>query len=827
MFAHYKTLPRFADMLIRHLVFFLTLCVTTSLAQELNYVVVQDSAGNRISNVSMANSNGSIRHFTNNEGIGAIQDSIKGMVWLSRSGYLPKKVPLENRDSTFYILEKLPFYQLSNDRLIKGRKMMTSVFEGMHVYLKRYRIKAFQMREMDLTEVPFEVKGVSGRVIPSREEIGKVYAATRYSDYSRMYADKTHERLLTTVDSGLFNEMSERSFRYFYLNLFHRDIDVYPLSNLHYKSPLNMENVDSYNYYLQDSVQLESEWAYRVYIEPQKKDAPLFTGYAWVSKERKIPMEVHLKLYKNNHIQFTDSLSLSGYSTSINGDVHPTMQWNRASLNLLGYKFKLNVKNLILDFDWNHIPDSIQKSKFEVLESPHKQSLDSLDFDERMNGGESVFEDSTLSHGIKSSSHVQNWIFKRELDFFKSLVLTGNDYTFRKGYFSFHPLLLSIGYNTVEGVYLNVRGTYHLHNDHVRFRLTPYMRYGFNSQTFYPKIETSLDFNFQDPVKLYLAFGQDFQQFNQLEPLDPFINSLYSFFLGRNYLKAYEKNFVKFLFNKEIMRGLEMVLSFEVAQRKALFNTTDYSLFGLTDRHTPNNPDHPPIITSEDGFETHWSNTIHMQLFYQFGRRYSFKDNKLKKLESSLPRARLEYRKGMSYREGMPDYDMIALGVGSKTRIRNFGLLESDLTFGSFINDDLVHFADYKHFNGVQTAFINRTWDGWTDVRQFSTLPYYDYSTDGNYWEFHVKHQFQGWLFSRIGFLKKYQWHSYIGYNYLLAEEIGSYNEWYFGIENVLKVVNIQAATGVDYTGKVKFAILLGVNFNYTYYFDSRNKKYN
>ena len=110
------------------------------------------------------------------------------------------------------------------------------------------------------------------------------------------------------------------------------------------------------------------------------------------------------------------------------------------------------------------------------------------------------------------------------------------------------------------------------------------------------------------------------------------------------------------------------------------------------------------------------------------------------------------------------------------------------------------------------------------NVRQFSTLPYYDYSTSESYIEVHLKHRFLGWLLSRKKLTRELNLQSYVGTNYLYTTDRGQYSEVFLGVENIFKVINLQTAVGIDGSRKVRFSVLIGINFDYNYYINARKR---
>ena len=764
-------------------------------------------------------------YFSNPDGVLSIPlDSVsrhKGFIF-SAPGFNLKYVPTDSLgDTSTVYLKGFINSALSEEMRLAGFEKMKPIFLRDFSKLAKRNSGVLQKRRMILNEVPIEVKGVSGRVVPSIKDSGLVLSSLRWSNINFEDVNLFQENVLSSLDSGLFRKMQDLSALDFVLLVGDKTFDLNPLSNLNYPSPIHEDNSLLYQYYLIDSVEIDGSVIYRIKIEPREKLSALFSGNIWIDSKKANIIEMGLKVYQENHINFADSLDIHFYFNQNKLNQDGNAQNARAWINILGYKFTLNVSSLLLK---DKVDDFGFDKTYRVVESDSIDNTDTLKyFNGFINGNRSVLDGLDQTHSIQSKDYKLTEIFNSPRDFASAFFLTGATYKFGKGYFEMVPFFLTNGFNTVEGWYINYRGSYHLDSRDSRLKITPYLRYGFASKTWLPRAEVEYEFNFINPIKILLEGGAKMQQFNPLDPINPGINMLYSIGLGINYMKIYRKNYLKFKFDKELMKGLELVFSFEVAKREAVFNNTSFALFGLGDSYTPNNPERPPAIDSS-GFDPHMSNTMEIQLYYQFGRRYDYINKKLVKINSNLPRISLVYKKGFGYRDGMPSYNFLRLGVGNKTRIRDVGLFEADIVIGGFIDVEHIEFADYQHFSGVQTAFINYTYDGWTDVRQFSTLPYYDYSTRESFVEIHLKHRFLGWLLSKPKFIKKYTLQSYVGYNFLMTSELGAYNEVYFGFENILRVINIQFAAGIDRNSKIHSTILLGVSFDYNYYLNSKKR---
>ena len=79
---------------------------------------------------------------------------------------------------------------------------------------------------------------------------------TGYSSSAYSNRAITHFGLeLTQASSLLFDGVSSLGIRSTLFNAYQTSLDLFPLSNLQFKSPLNQNNKVHYNYYLQDSLQ--------------------------------------------------------------------------------------------------------------------------------------------------------------------------------------------------------------------------------------------------------------------------------------------------------------------------------------------------------------------------------------------------------------------------------------------------------------------------------------------------------------------------------------------------------------------------------------------
>jgi hypothetical protein len=100
---------------------------------------------------------------------------------------------------------------------------------------------------------------------------------------------------------------------------------------------------------------------------------------------------------------------------------------------------------------------------------------------------------------------------------------------------------------------------------------------------------------------------------------------------------------------------------------------------------------------------------------------------------------------------------------------------------GTFLHGDGVSFVDYKHFNGNQTRINLNT----GSITGFNLLPYYDLSTNKNYFEGHLEQDFKGYILGKIPGIRALNLNLLAGAKVLVREVGKPYSEFSLGLGNL------------------------------------------
>ena len=377
-------------------------------------------------------------------------------------------------------------------------------------------------------------------------------------------------------------------------------------------------------------------------------------------------------------------------------------------------------------------------------------------------------------------------------------LISGYDFnnSYKKTSFSASGLLAGLNYNTVQGFNNNMRFNFTKKIDEFKHFLSinAKLSYGLSDKQFRGVIYASYKFNDIDDQTIQMTGGITTEQFNR-GAISPFINSISTLFFEDNYMKLYEKQFVQFTFSREIMNGFNFYSSLTYQYRSPLFNTTDYTFLNESgDKYTSNNP----LDTNLNGvspFKSHQILTFDISTRIRFGQRYfSYPKSKFNTPNKRIPTIYLNYQKGFAASKKQYHYDHIQLRLSQNITLGNKGDLKYQLKAGHFFNADDIAFMDFQHFNGNQTKIGTSN----TYINIFNNLSYYSLSTNRQYIETHIEHDFKGFILNKIPLVKKLNYNLVFGVHTLATPEQKLYQEYSVGIDNIgfkklrfLRLVNV------------------------------------
>lgn len=619
---------------------------------------------------------------------------------------------------------------------------------------------------------------------------GILYLSETVSKIIFQKPDKLNETIIASKVSGnsrgvSFNTASQANFD-FYENYLDFDTKVI--------SPIADNAFNYYKFQFEGSFFDENnQQINKIKVTPKRENEPAMEGYIYIVEDSWAIYATDLTI-KGSQIQnpVINSLQIKqNFSyNSINKIWVKNTQTIDFNAGIFAFKFNGRFTHGYSNFEF---PDKFDKKTF---------SREILKFEENATKKDDAFwatirpvpltdEESNdyvkkEKLRIKKTSQVYlDSIDKKHSKFKLSSPIMGYSYsnTFKKWSVQYDGPLMATSYNTVQGFNSNV-GIYFNKRDEEKntFSSTGVrITYGFAEDKVRVVASHTQKFNNTNKATLSVFGGSSVSQFNQNKPIANIVNAVSSLFFKNNFMKLYEKNFVAANFSREIMNGLNLTFGAEYAERKPLYNTTDYAFIKSDDLYSSNNPLLPNDFLNLP-FQKNNLVKTNINATIKFGQRYySRPDGKYSFNNEKYPTINLGYEKTMAATNKDYEYDLVTAKVSDEFSIGNKGKLQVNLMAGKFFNADNIAFTDFKHFNGNQTHISH----GMSYLTEFNLLPYYSSSTNDSYFETHLEHNDKGYLMNKLPLLKKLQSQLVLGFHNLAIPDRTPYREFTVGLDNL------------------------------------------
>ncbi|NQX32517.1 DUF5686 and carboxypeptidase regulatory-like domain-containing protein [Pedobacter boryungensis] len=619
---------------------------------------------------------------------------------------------------------------------------------------------------------------------------GILYLSESQSIFSFKRPNKIHEEMVSSKVSGRnnsfsFNKASDLIIN-FYENLL---LEGTGLSSRSFVSPIADNALFYYRYKLLGTTEENGVTINKIEVIPRRTNDPVFRGIIYIADDSWRLMGTNLNLTEDAGINFVDTLNISQQFIKIDEVYMPSDIKFQFNGNVLGFKFEgyyvgiYSNYNIHPNFPKNYFTAEILKVTKAVNK---KDSLYWMNIRPIPLTDEEKYDykkkDSIALR--KTSKHYLDSLEKENNEFgIGKMILTG--YTinkrYEKKYISFDPIIRSVFYNTVEGLGLKYGITFRKNlEDRKSYSIRPEARYGFSNHVFTANLSGSY---FYDPLKrasVGASFGTDIADLNPYGSMSLLSNSINTLLFERNLSKFYKKEFANINSTRELADGLQASASIDYSKNYTLQNTSNYKLRDLKDEeYTSNNPFTP--TTETPLFPTYTSVSVSAGLTYTIGQKYITRPDGKFYQESKYPRFQLGYRKGLKgVLNSDVDYDLLSLEIyQERISAGLLGYTSFVIGAGKFLNNNAVFYPDSKHFRGNNSTISP------TNLRKFRYLDFYQYSTDRQYAEAHLEHNFAGFFLNKVPLLRKLKLEEFVGINYLTQPAKRNYTEYYFGIQRL------------------------------------------
>ncbi|MBT8245944.1 MAG: carboxypeptidase-like regulatory domain-containing protein [Winogradskyella sp.] len=674
-------------------------------------------------------------------------------------------------------------------------------------------VKQFKQYEYDQYEkVEFDLNTIDSTLIKSKlfrgmefvfEEVdtsrvtGKTYLPIFLNESVKKVSGdnelgKKREDLVGNKNSGFSNNQIIIDF----IDDLYSDYDVYDnylkFFDKSFVSPLSRTGVQTYNYVLSDSAFIDNKWCYNIIYYPRRKNELTFKGDFWVNDSTYAIKEINLQASKSANINWVKEIYIEQEFEVLNDSVFLikrdyflsdfALNKKEKSRGVYGkrttlydnYKFDIPKDNEYYDTEvynydadvYNREDDFWQQNRLEALNKDEKGVYKMLDTLKTVKKFKRLYN----LGSILASGYIE--IPNLKMDY--------------------GPIFSTFGFNDVEGLRLRGGGrTYRGPND--LWRLEGFLAYGFRDDKFKYGISGKWLLDKKSRLTIFGGNRRDVEQIgasltSSTDVLGRSLASSAVITTGAND-KLTNINLSNLGFSIEPLRNV--VFRLDGSYRTLSSASPTFSLdYNDTNSSTG-------ISSEVSQFETRLSLAYYPQRqMTGFGVERKEKNDNFARLFAQLSRG------DEGFLNSDFDYTKVQFSYIQPWQVGGFGRLTTSLEAGKTFGE--VPLALLSVVPGNQTFF--------SIYNTFPQLDFYEFVTD-TYTSLHVEHNFNGRVFSRIPFLKKYNLRAILGLrgvwgelsdeNRLLsttgnpaqimlrAPNSRVYYEYSFGVANIFKVLRI------------------------------------
>ncbi|MDG5491737.1 DUF5686 and carboxypeptidase regulatory-like domain-containing protein [Psychroserpens sp. SPM9] len=659
--------------------------------------------------------------------------------------------------------------------------------------IKSYKADFYSRGLIRIKDAPEKIMGteigdLGGGLDSTRS--GVIYLSETISKLEFLRPNKLKEKILASKVSGDDNGFSFNNAIDVEYNLYEKTIE---LGNL-IISPIANNAFGYYRYKLEGVFYDDrGNLINKIKVTPRRENDPVYEGLIYIVEDQWTIYAAELDITGvQARIPAVDKIRITqNYSFSEQDAI-----WAKISQNI---DFKYGIFGIKGDGRFTAVYSNYE---FNAGLTPNDFSREIVSFANEANKKDSIFwksvrpvpltEEEITDYIKKDSIQVvrESKTYQDSVDTVKNKFKLGDifgGYTYTNSYENWSVGVTSpiqaISFNTVQGWNANVGAFYRKsYDDYKRYiSISGNINYGFSEDRLRGSVSATYKFNDTSRPFITLSGGVVTQQFNPSEPISSGLNTGFSLFSEKNFMKIYEKSFAQVAYSNELFNGFRLGATLGYERRKALFNTTDQAWYPKDDRdYTSNNP----LDETAYGiapFATHNIMKLNLSARINFAQNYlSYPDSKYNIPNSKYPTVILGYEKGFSSSIDAYDFDQVKIRVTQGLNVADKGRLRYNLKAGKFFNADDIAFVDYQHFNGNQTNFGEGSY-----LNVFNNLPYYTASTNDSYLEMHAEHDFNGFLLGKVPLLKKLNFNLIVGAHALATPDNNPYQEYSIGLDNI------------------------------------------
>ncbi|MBD0832972.1 DUF5686 and carboxypeptidase-like regulatory domain-containing protein [Aestuariibaculum sediminum] len=731
-------------------------------------------------------------------------------------GYQTLVIPLEKKVSyNLKFILKEEAAQLDQVVIISGKQSKKNnpaidILRKIWEHKRKNGLRLYNQYQYDKYEkVEFDINTIDSALIKSRlfrgmefvfDEVdtsnvtGKTYLPIFINEaVSTVYGDNLIGKEKEVLNGNKNSGFSDNQVIIDFVDDLYSDYNIYDnymkFFDKSFVSPLSRTGISTYNYVLNDSSFIDNKWCYNIIYYPRRKNELTFKGDFWVADTTYAIKSINLQASKSANINWVKDIYIEQEFEVVNDSIFLV----KRDYMMSDFAFKKKEKARGV---YGKRTTLFNNYKFDIEKEKKFYEAEVFDYDQEVYYRDDAFwEENRMEALNKDEKGVYKMLDTlKTVKKFKNLYNLGSILT--SGYIEFNslpldygPIFSSFGYNEVEGIRMRTGGrTYFGRND--MWRLEGYLAYGFKDDKFKYGISGKWLLDKKNRFIISAGNRRDVEQIgvNLTTNTDVLGRSFASSGLittGPND-KLTDVNLTSLYIETEPIRNVVFKIGGNYRTLESASPT-----FSL-DYNTPEG-----VASEIKQFESTFSvSYFPKRKMTGYGVERLHANDDYASLFAQITRGDKDFLNSDF------DYTKLQFSYTQPWQIGGFGRLTTVVEAGKTIGE--VPLGLLSVVPGNQSYF--------SIYNTFSQLDFYEFVTD-TYASFHVEHNFNGRLFSRIPFLRKLNLREIVGFRSawgdisdenvalnttsnpntipLVAPNNEIYYEYSVGIGNIFKVFRI------------------------------------
>ena len=564
-----------------------------------------------------------------------------------------------------------------------------------------------------------------------------------------------------------------------------------------YISPLNPKAFSYYKFRYEGFSEENGITINKIKVEPKVKDPVLFEGYIYMADNT---WHIYSAELDTNTYGTKQTYTVTFQELATNTYL-PITYLIASDINILGIKATMNYYSSLTYTDIKVNTEIVKelaekkKSKKREFEIQRRDSLYTITSDSLATKRDSAYwaniraipleerevitfvkKDAIQQHldSARNAHHNSGFSFESLLNGGK----TGTDSS--KVIIRYEGLLNAFlkEFNFVDGWWLGQRFQIESKiGKHNKLTISPYAYYALSRKRLLGGGDIDLRYAPLRLGNLKISAGSVSEDFNP-DGIHRFNNFSSSLIYGRNYNYYYQKDYISASNEIDLANGLRLTTGAEIARRRGLYNSTDYT-WGKKREIKPN-------IFPDDRFD---KTAIYIGMNYTPYSYYTIRDGAKTYVKRTSPTFYIRYDQGFSsWQTNNSKYQKLTGGLYQNIQLSEFSNLNYQLEGGKFIGSrDKIHFADFQHFNTSNVIVSLKS-----PFTSFMLLDNYVASTKRYWLRSNINYESKYILLKRLPFLQGKMFSETIHMKNLYTPDMKLYTEAGYSL-NFTKLLNVGA----------------------------------